>query len=184
VTTWLAESLGFGSQQCRVLDPRPMAKRPPHVPRHGNFFREVAANMASHVICLSMILVIHDNMIKKTNHIIKNVLVDIFRFQGCKNTTCQYFKGPNWETKGKKRKRTVHKEASEQASEDLVHRMKAKFNRHRQMNQQSNLVAPDELQRQSSVDKDIGWTDGPLVGTIGLCDRPMVQDSKILELRP
>jgi hypothetical protein len=40
-------------------------------------------------ISLSLILVIHDNMINRTNHIGKHVFVDISRSQRCKNTTCQ-----------------------------------------------------------------------------------------------
>jgi hypothetical protein len=36
-----------------------------------------------------MILVIHDNMINETNHIVWHVFLDIYRSQGCKNTTCQ-----------------------------------------------------------------------------------------------
>jgi hypothetical protein len=47
------------------------------------------ANMASYAISSSMILVIHDNMINVTNHIVEHVFVDISRSQGCKNITCQ-----------------------------------------------------------------------------------------------
>jgi hypothetical protein len=47
------------------------------------------ANMASYAISSSLILVIHDNMINETNHIVEHVFVDISRFQRCKNTTCQ-----------------------------------------------------------------------------------------------
>jgi hypothetical protein len=35
-----------------------------------------------------LILVIHDNMINETNHIVYHVFVDISRSQGCKYTTC------------------------------------------------------------------------------------------------
>jgi hypothetical protein len=41
-------------------------------------------NMASYAISSSMILVIHDNMINGTNHIVENALVDIYRSHGCK----------------------------------------------------------------------------------------------------
>jgi hypothetical protein len=37
------------------------------------------ANMVSYAISSSMILVIHDNMINGTNHIVYHVLVDISR---------------------------------------------------------------------------------------------------------
>jgi hypothetical protein len=47
------------------------------------------ANMASHAISSSLILVIHDNMTNETNHIVEHVFVDISRSQGCKNTTSQ-----------------------------------------------------------------------------------------------
>jgi hypothetical protein len=47
------------------------------------------ANMASYVICSSLILVIHDNMTNGTNHIVEHVFVDISRSHGCKNTTCK-----------------------------------------------------------------------------------------------
>jgi hypothetical protein len=50
---------------------------------------EDVANMASFVICSSLILVINDNMINGTNYIVEHVFVDISRSQGCKNTTCQ-----------------------------------------------------------------------------------------------
>jgi hypothetical protein len=50
----------------------------------------------------SLILVIHNNMVNWTNHIVQHVFVDIFRSYECKNTTCsnekivypmgQYFK--------------------------------------------------------------------------------------------
>jgi hypothetical protein len=45
--------------------------------------------MASYAISSSLILVIHDNMINGTDHIVKHVFVDISRSHGCKNTTCQ-----------------------------------------------------------------------------------------------
>jgi hypothetical protein len=40
-------------------------------------------NMAWYAICSSLILVIHDNMINETNHIVEDVLVDISRSHGC-----------------------------------------------------------------------------------------------------
>jgi hypothetical protein len=45
--------------------------------------------MAPYAISSSLILVIHDNMINGTNHIIWHVFADISRSQGCQNTTCQ-----------------------------------------------------------------------------------------------
>jgi hypothetical protein len=42
--------------------------------------------MASYPICSSLI---NDNMINETSQIVKHVVVDISRSQGCKNTTCQ-----------------------------------------------------------------------------------------------
>jgi hypothetical protein len=45
--------------------------------------------MALYAISSSMILVIHDNMINGTNHIVYHVFVDISRSPGCKNTTSQ-----------------------------------------------------------------------------------------------
>jgi hypothetical protein len=51
--------------------------------------RTGVANMASYAISSSLILVIHDNMINGTNHIVTHIFVDISRSQGCKNTTCQ-----------------------------------------------------------------------------------------------
>jgi hypothetical protein len=58
----------------------------------------IIANMSSYVISSSLILVILENMINETNHIVYHVFVDIYRSQGCKNTTCQnekivYFQG-------------------------------------------------------------------------------------------
>jgi hypothetical protein len=45
------------------------------------------------------------------------------------------------------------------------------------------LVALDECQRWSSEDEGIGWTDGPLVGTVGLSGGSLVQESKSLSQR-
>jgi hypothetical protein len=63
--------------------------------------------MASYAISSSMILVIHDNMIIGTNHIVEHVFVDISRSQGCRNTTCRedslFFKGQKQERKEKER---------------------------------------------------------------------------------
>jgi hypothetical protein len=56
--------------------------------------------MASYAISLSLILVIHDNMINGTNHIVQHVFVDTSRSQGCKNITCQ-----NEKIKGQNRAR-------------------------------------------------------------------------------
>jgi hypothetical protein len=63
------------------------------------------ANMASYAISLSLILVIHDNMINETNHIVQHVFVDTSRSQGCKNITCQNekIKGQNWARKEKEK---------------------------------------------------------------------------------
>jgi hypothetical protein len=47
------------------------------------------ANLASYAISSSLILLIHDNMINGTNHIVQLVFVDISRSQGCQNITCQ-----------------------------------------------------------------------------------------------
>jgi hypothetical protein len=49
----------------------------------------IVANMAPFAISSSLILVIHDNMINETNHIVYHVFVDISGSQGCQNTTCQ-----------------------------------------------------------------------------------------------
>jgi hypothetical protein len=49
---------------------------------------QLVENMASYAISSSMILVIHENIINGTNHIVYHVFVDISRSQGCKNTTC------------------------------------------------------------------------------------------------
>jgi hypothetical protein len=49
----------------------------------------LVATMASYAISSSMILVIHDNMINGTNHIVEYVFVGISRTHGSKNTTCQ-----------------------------------------------------------------------------------------------
>jgi hypothetical protein len=67
------------------------------------------ANMAPYAISSSLILVIHDNMINGTNHIVYHVFVDIYSSQGCKNITCQiekivYFSRVK-NDKGKKKKR-------------------------------------------------------------------------------
>jgi hypothetical protein len=40
-------------------------------------------NMASYAICSSLILVIHDNMINETNHIVEHAFVNISRTHGC-----------------------------------------------------------------------------------------------------
>jgi hypothetical protein len=54
-----------------------------------SYISTVVANMAPFSISLSLILVIHDNMINETNHIVYHVFVDISTSQGCQNTTCQ-----------------------------------------------------------------------------------------------
>jgi hypothetical protein len=62
--------------------------------------------MAPYAISLSLILVIHDNMINGTNHIVYHVFVDISRSQGCQNTTSQIEKIVYFSrVKKKKRKR-------------------------------------------------------------------------------
>jgi hypothetical protein len=60
-----------------------------HLIKSSFSLQVVVANMASYVIYLSLILVIHENMTKWTNHIVEHVFVDISRSQGCKNDTCQ-----------------------------------------------------------------------------------------------
>jgi hypothetical protein len=40
--------------------------------------------MTSYVISSSLILVIHDNMINGTSHIVEHILLDISRSHGCK----------------------------------------------------------------------------------------------------
>jgi hypothetical protein len=59
------------------------------IPRELAALSYLVANMASYAISLSLILVIHDNMINGTNYIVYHVFVDISRSQGCQNTTCQ-----------------------------------------------------------------------------------------------
>jgi uncharacterized metal-binding protein YceD (DUF177 family) len=49
----------------------------------------IVANMASDAISSSLILVINDNMINETNHIVEHVFINIPRSHRCKNTTCQ-----------------------------------------------------------------------------------------------
>jgi hypothetical protein len=53
---------------------------------------DTVANMASYAISLRLILVIHGNMINRTNHIVEHVFVDISRSHGCKDTTCHFEK--------------------------------------------------------------------------------------------
>jgi hypothetical protein len=50
---------------------------------HSKMTNIFVANMASYVICSRLILVIHDNMINGTNHIVECVFVDIYRSHGC-----------------------------------------------------------------------------------------------------
>jgi hypothetical protein len=59
--------------------------------------------MAPFAISSSLILVIHDNMINGTNHIVQHVFVDISRTQGCQNITFLFFKGQKRERKEKEK---------------------------------------------------------------------------------
>jgi hypothetical protein len=43
----------------------------------------MVANTALIAKCLRMILVIHDNMINDTNHIVEHAFIDISRSHGC-----------------------------------------------------------------------------------------------------
>jgi hypothetical protein len=87
--------------------------------------------MASYAISSSFILVIHDNMIIGTNHIVWHVFVGISRSQGCKKNTCQKerIKGQNRAREGKEKtpsdEPTVPQiQASMQSSDELVYRVK------------------------------------------------------------
>jgi hypothetical protein len=67
--------------------------------------------MAPFAISSSLVLVIHDNMINETNHIVYHIFVDISKSQECQNTTCQndkivYFSRVKTEQE-RKRKHTV-----------------------------------------------------------------------------
>jgi hypothetical protein len=53
---------------------------------------DTVANMASYAISSRLILVIHGNIINRTNHIVEHVFVDISRSHGCKDTTCHFEK--------------------------------------------------------------------------------------------
>jgi hypothetical protein len=65
---------------------------------------QTVANMTSYANSSSLILVIHDNMIIGTNHIVLACLLDTSRSQECKKTTCK-----NEKIKGQNRTRKERK---------------------------------------------------------------------------
>jgi hypothetical protein len=72
----------------------------PEEPGFARLLINSVANMASYAISSSLILVIHDNMIIGTNHIVQHLFIGISRSQGCKKNICQ-----NAKTKGQNRAR-------------------------------------------------------------------------------
>jgi hypothetical protein len=91
--------------------------------------------MASYAISSSLILVIHDNIINGTNHIVYHVFVDISRSQGCQNTTCQiekivYFSGVTIEQiKEKKTHHRMNRRYHQCISVGVVGTMRSKSNK-------------------------------------------------------
>jgi hypothetical protein len=57
-------------------------------------------------LSLSLILVINDNMIIGTNHIVLHVFVDTSRSQECKKTTCQSEKNKGQNRARKRKEKT------------------------------------------------------------------------------
>jgi hypothetical protein len=133
--------------------------------------------MASCATSSSLILVIHDNMIIQTNHIVLSMSLQTFL--GPNDATISHTKMrksrvKTEQEKEKKRQRRMNRRYLyyKRRCNRRTSWFKGRNPRHHQMNRRSTfLVVSDELQRRSSEDSSTGWSDIRLSGdTVGLSD--------------
>jgi hypothetical protein len=133
-----------------------------------------------------MILVIHDNMINETNNIVLHVFVAFLipmmrKYHMLKWEDSVYFEGLNRARKRKenKRQRRMNRRYQERKRRcnglsNWYTEWRLELTDDHQMNRRSKFYMRQMNGRVEAAEvNSTGWTDGPLVGTVGLTDDPL-----------